>query len=877
MVDRQLHTDIGEETNYPAQKQICECGSQVRFSWPPPPCLQSFACTPETGGVVSGIRDGQGKAVCWHCWSSVAAEEFTQAQEVAESVLGKRKDDEASRMQSGSSEENVDSESDRELLKSVGSESKRVESDPKAGSALLVPGDGKSLSDSAVNAKSFDVVAEVSEWSQDEIDEWKRKFEQWWWYNKTEDVIDVEPAQFDQILDEDSASASVAAPVEGDSQLQRITRCITEIDGTNASSDGLHVLDSLHVGLLTKRLREEFIIPDLSVSAVRRAATYEELVQIVDASIKKAEEAPAHRSGSEEPSKKEFYKLYFSPGQHVPMGSWVMRSNDAVEIDRLQHAVSQLVDRHPALRSRLDEPWELFSSFVDLGVSFTLWSRLAAKYWSLGLLRRILSWALMNSWPNLEVVPRTERYASHKGEVPFEVVEVDSQKPFEEEVRWRRNLLRESCEPLDVCLIRMQVQLTGIWVFGNNGGQGDFWIFPRESENGIQLVYVDRKRGDVGILVSPGHPDWVRSPHGFSALYCARLLPGTSMIWLRIGRPGELTILWKANSEYETQWYRHIAFRMPKGNSVRDCVAGVTTIDFLCIHALHSIADGQSYEPIVGDLLSLYSGMHTLLPASNGLAELQRRLHATLNATPFAAAPQQSSMRGNISFCKFRGKGYSHCIGFLPRTVGALKSVGWRFGVPLDVTLLALGAAAIMRADGSNSLDLTLYAPMRDGPGDAGAVALCADWREIVVRGDIDTATVLGVVLDVATILRTRRWAVFNAFRKPECVMVNFQLSDAAQGNGRAGFNLVGEEHYRYGEKLQKEKRGNRLERVHQKLSFVVEQEDIDNWWILLGCDAQSYPPAWTRKFVKGIEDCVEALLTNPTARLHRPFPEHFI
>lgn len=357
------------------------------------------------------------------------------------------------------------------------------------------------------------------------------------------------------------------------------------------------------------------------------------------------------------------------------------------------------------------------------------------------------------------------------------------------------------------------------------------------------------------------------------------------MVWLRLGRPGELTVLWRANGEYETESFRHVAFRMPEGNLVRakgkgigkgsDYDASKTTVNFLCIHALHSIADGQSYEPIVGDLLSLYSGTQ-LLPASNGLAELQRRLFSTLNADSFDAAPQQSSLRGNITSCKFRGKGYSHCIGFLPRTVAALKSVGSRFGVPLDITLLALGCAAIMRADGSDTLDLTLYAPMRDGPGDTGAVALCADWREIVVRGDVETATVLGVVLDVAVTLRTRRWAVFNALKKRDCVMVNFQLLDAAPPNSRAGFVQIGEEHYRYGEKMTKEKRSSQLQPIHQKLSFVVEQEDNDNWWILLSCAADLYPPAWTRKFVKGLEDGVMALLANPTERLHCAFPEDF-
>ena len=44
-----------------------------------------------------------------------------------------------------------------------------------------------------------------------------------------------------------------------------------------------------------------------------------------------------------------------------------------------------------------------------------------------------------------------------------------------------------------------------------------------------------------------------------------------------------------------------------------------------------------------------------------------------------------------------------------------------------------------------------------------GMVGLFADWRDITVSTDFEDATILGVILEVADILRLRRWTVFDA------------------------------------------------------------------------------------------------------------------
>merc|ERR1712183_497048 len=112
---------------------------------------------------------------------------------------------------------------------------------------------------------------------------------------------------------------------------------------------------------------------------------------------------------------------------------------------------------------------------------------------------------------------------------------------------------------------------------------------------------------------------------------------------------------------------------------------------------------------------------------------------------------------------------------------------------------------------------------MRDGVGEANFVGLLADWREITLSTEKGLATILGVVLDLAHALRTRRWKVFNALRKPEAVMVNFQpLDPAGRGTRAAGFTQVGEDLWRFGDHLEPEQRGD-LEWTPQKLSFTIE------------------------------------------------------
>ena len=87
----------------------------------------------------------------------------------------------------------------------------------------------------------------------------------------------------------------------------------------------------------------------------------------------------------------------------------------------------------------------------------------------------------------------------------------------------------------------------------------------------------------------------------------------------------------------------------------------------------------------------------------------------------------------------------------------ALRQAALRHAVPFDAALLALTAIAVANAKEVEDLEFTLYAPTRDGVGEAGLCGLFADWRVLNISLDKMTSTVLGVVQQVGHKIRTRQ------------------------------------------------------------------------------------------------------------------------
>eukprot|EP00927_Polykrikos_kofoidii_P040291 TRINITY_DN34477_c0_g1_i1.p1 TRINITY_DN34477_c0_g1~~TRINITY_DN34477_c0_g1_i1.p1 ORF type:complete len:1135 (-),score=192.44 TRINITY_DN34477_c0_g1_i1:168-3473(-) len=734
-------------------------------------------------------------------------------------------------------------------------------------------------------------MLENTVWSEKETSEWMQWVDDWWWRETCEDKFDTWPsviADLKKNMPEAVGDGTCAAEEPVDPRLRRLCLCVEQVDtsiGAVGPNTALHSLDSLRVALLAARIRAEFgMVTALSIARVRKAMTVAELLEVVVQVLDTmndtgATSASAIAAIAEQQSAGAEYRLWFSPGQHGPMGAWVMRSDKDVCPKRLEEATRRLVDRHAALRaSPNDDEMRLLSFLLDTSVLFSLVARLLDQRsvaWS--SVRRCISWALWSSWPRVIVSSRDKMYAAHPAQTPFEIVTVNGQTDVEATITSRREILGNSAAPLDVVLVRLEAQLVGCWVFSTGGGNGGFVIREGGAPYGNHLVYADLSEGLAGVLVGPDDPRWVTPPWGLSALLCARLSPTSNIIWLRHRAPLELTVLWKKDDTPDTQYRRRVAFRMPSQDGA------LSVFNYLAVSVKHSLADGHSFEAVVGDLLTLYAstGEGGAVPpppppmvSTDSLDALQRRLKSTLYAVDPLVEPQQVSLRGNL--WNYRGRGYGHSICLQRGSVKALQACTRLYGVPFDVLMLGLTASAIARAGVLDVVSLTMYVPMRDGPGEAGGVGLFADWRSITVPTDTATATVLGVVLEVAFTLRTRNWVVFNALAKPESFVVNFQPMDQVPPGARAGFVQLGEGLWRTGERLQKEKRSDQLGWAGQALSVKIEAEDRDTWWLLIGAGIKEHPPSWMRRFVLAYRDALYALMTEPMQRVHVPYPHDF-
>lgn len=783
-------------------------------AWPPPLIAEKFPLLPTA--IVNGCNDRNGEPVCWSCWVPASAAAETECRSLAEQLL---KD-----------EDSAEKETHRE-------------------------------GEQGVEGESEDQI-----WTPEE----KNQYDRWWWKNKTVDYVELK-----QSAEELKQSAGFAAPVLADikdPQQRKVYKIVQDVLRMQVTDNmSFHGLDSLVLGSLLLRLRAEFGI-SLSISQLRNASP-QELPQVLEQALELQPHSQNGTHSGNVDSDRE-YAVWFSPGQYFPMGGWVLRKDGEICCDKLEKAASEVISRHNALRAFPADPLRLLSFILDTAVLFTLVSRLLDRNPVTRWIRQSISWALKRSWARV-VVRAPEALYGPGLQRPLVQISVTDQQAAEHHLKHRRQILSQTGSPVDIALIQLNARLEGLWVYGANGGMGDFCILAskKNSLGESELLLVDRNRKEAARLCGPTDLGWIPPPYGFPALLSGRLHPaeagcdGGGVIWLRLKASNHLAILWRKSASAKPRRYE--AFHMP-GEELRHRV-----FNYLVVHAMHIIADGQSYEAIVGDLLSLYSDMKVPPILSNGLSILQTRLFDALDASEVGKNPQLCSLRGSQWRCTKTG--YGHILGFRKSVLSSLRRVASRHSVPFDAALLALTAIAVASATGVEELEFTLYVPLRDGVGEAGLCGLFADWRVLSIEVDKATATVLGVIQQVGHKIRCRQWKVYNALEKPEAMMVNFQLLDSAEPSSRAGFTQLGEELWRIGECMKEDVRNNDpLPRIPQPMSFVIEEGDKETWWLLINCCYRDYPPPILRRMLKAFQDAAEAFVNKPTAKAHISFPDNF-
>eukprot|EP00931_Biecheleriopsis_adriatica_P053282 TRINITY_DN31168_c0_g1_i1.p1 TRINITY_DN31168_c0_g1~~TRINITY_DN31168_c0_g1_i1.p1 ORF type:complete len:1478 (+),score=278.08 TRINITY_DN31168_c0_g1_i1:51-4484(+) len=719
----------------------------------------------------------------------------------------------------------------------------------------------------------------------------RRWYEDKWWYESVEEDLRVDQetlclatAALPRGSGESEASTTADEML---SEAERQLLAMVEQADTSLKparlSTSLQGMDSLRVSILTSLLRSATGLP-LGADQVREAATPQQLLEVLEA-MRRCQGAGTSTSSSQqgqgsscekrdtedssEQQEREF-ALWWSPGQNMPMGAWVLRTDEQVDHGALLKATQDLVDRHPALRVQKADPVRLMSFMFDAAVLWSLYAQL------LPLPRRVARFVghcLFSAWPGVVVRPRQAIFPDGLGQTPLQVHTIsDGQDALERHLSDRRRSFYDR-PPFDIALYELRLPLLGDWELSIGG---TVRLMHCEGEGETGLLYRDLERGLAGHLLGPGDPSWPDPPFGFPPLFAARLTVekegetgGPSdggIVWLRFEGACNLWIVWQPPGEekrdsLERMWATPLNF---PGEEV--CVS------FLLVQCFHCYADGYCYYPLIGNLLEMYQEALAGTSVSprlrdRGFEVLQRRLSDTLHFR-FEVADRHS-LRGSV----FRSncEGYHYNIRIANKAFELLSLCSTRYAIPIDYLLLALAVLGTARAGELEQVEMTLYVPSRDGQ-EVTMVGLFADWRDITVAVPRAQATVLGVVLEVAGILRRRRWQVYDAVRKPDRTIVNFMPLDPHCRP--AGFQQLQDGQWAdSGDTLGKAKRrGEQLDKILQPLSFDMIQQHKESWWLVAKMEYRSYPPRWTRRFARSVQEGLIDLACDPFALAHKPF-----
>jgi len=326
---------------------------------------------------------------------------------------------------------------------------------------------------------------------------------------------------------------------------------------------------------------------------------------------------------------------------------------------------------------------------------------------------------------------------------------------------------------------------------------------------------------------------------------------------------------------------------------------------FLQFVVSHAYSDGFSSVPLVHDFSTLFaeeraaasgasSSSNALLPLPEGstFEALEARFFAALDGKPEWSHPDQLSLRASIfdEVPKWQPWVYTHEVLVEGAAIEALHHSAKRYGVPFDVVLLSMFLAASFKAswqeerarflatgNGSEedfaasqkvlSMPLTMYAPMRDGDLNEGMVGLFSDWRDATVTCS-SASNLLGFCLEIAELIRHRRWSVFDPFQNSENILVNILPLDE-QARGPHQFQQTRAHEYG-GRRGSAPDRRRSYRGAHRPMRVTLEQEAPDAWWLTLDINADNYPTAWCRSFVRNLQACIQDLGCQPLVPLLR-------
>eukprot|EP00930_Biecheleria_cincta_P036997 TRINITY_DN25368_c1_g1_i1.p1 TRINITY_DN25368_c1_g1~~TRINITY_DN25368_c1_g1_i1.p1 ORF type:complete len:826 (-),score=136.41 TRINITY_DN25368_c1_g1_i1:135-2261(-) len=311
----------------------------------------------------------------------------------------------------------------------------------------------------------------------------------------------------------------------------------------------------------------------------------------------------------------------------------------------------------------------------------------------------------------------------------------------------------------------------------------------------------------------------------------------------------------------------------------------------------HAYSDGYSV-PLIQDLAALYAdaalqngeaaALLAPLPEGSAFEALESRFFATCDGQPEWSHPDQLSLRATTFDVIPRSQPwvYTHEVLLEGGTVGALHAAARKYGLPFEVVFLSLWMASCCKASWGiqaeadrwdpkateasalrvKSMALTLYAPMRDGDLNEAMVGLFSDWRDFTIQCTGSTS-LLGLCLEVADIIRHRRWTIFDPFRNTENILVNILALDA-HARGPQQFQQTRAHEYGGRRNSNPDQRRACKAAGHRPMRVTLEQEAPDAWWLTMDLNASVYPTQWCRRFCREFQSSCEAFLARPCEAL---------
>jgi len=321
-----------------------------------------------------------------------------------------------------------------------------------------------------------------------------------------------------------------------------------------------------------------------------------------------------------------------------------------------------------------------------------------------------------------------------------------------------------------------------------------------------------------------------------------------------------------------------------------DCVLhnGTKPRSFVHFVVSHAFSDGYCSVPLIQDFAALYcqarghqEGACALVPLPHGqtFQALEDRFLSTLRGEPPLVSPEQISLR---AACfdeswepRWRPWVYSHEMLIERSAVGMLRFCAKQYGMPTDVTLLALVLVAMSRSSFKtgrgkrrpmNPFHLTFYVPMRDGHLNDAMVGLFSDWRDMSVPWST-SATVLGFSVDLAENIRHRRWEVFDPICNSERILVNILPLDE-QVRGPQEFCQTRLHEYGNRRFTHPQKRRADNKHHHRPARITLEQEAVDVWWINMELNHEYFSTTWCRCFARELRQAFIDLGERPLRQL---------